>query len=90
MTTENEMTTDEQLDALVAGTARKRLPENECTTLGINDLYQAAFVLAKGNRLLKVDDSSPWAVAFHFHRMARVDSEAYFGGGTEWFQRFAS
>ena len=53
----------------------------EVKTLALSDLYVAAFVLAKGHRLVRVDDSRPWSVGFHFSRMAKPDADAFVAGG---------
>ena len=50
-------------------------------TLSLTDLYVAAFVMAKGHRLLGVDDSRPWSIEFHFSRMAKPDADAFVAGG---------
>jgi len=54
----------------------------EVKTLALTDLYVAAFLLAKGHRLTRVDDSQPWKVEFHFSRLAKTDTDAFYGGGT--------
>ena len=56
--------------------------EKGVKTLALTDLYVAAFVMAKGNRLLRVDDTRPWEISFHFSGMAKPDADAFYGGGT--------
>jgi hypothetical protein len=49
-------------------------------TFSTSDLYLASYLLARGYKLLLVDGPS-YEVRFHFSRMAKVDSQGFYGGG---------
>ena len=50
-------------------------------TVALSDIFHAAYVFARRNRLVKVDDSRPWQVEFHFPITAQPDVNAYLEGG---------